>query len=98
MDETGEEQERPAQQRRHVGKVTQCRLAQCLGCLLVAGHGRSTGWTVARWESRLEVSLEPQAKAFRLSLEELGAADDLSAGEWPDPIYILERSLAVVMG
>lgn len=70
VEEIGEGQGRHTKQRRHKGKVTQCRTARCLGHLLVGGHGWSTHGAVATpW---LEASLESQAQEFGLSLEGLG--------------------------
>lgn len=53
------------------------KVMQCLEHLLVVCQSWSREWAVARWELRLEVSLESQAMEFGLYLKDLGATDGL---------------------
>lgn len=58
-------------------------------------HGWSIEQAVVRWELRVEVSLESQAKEFELYLEDLGAIDGFVS--WGMARHILKRSLDAIM-
>lgn len=50
---------------------------------------------MVRWELRVKVSLESQAKEFELYLEDLGAIDGFVS--WGMARHILKRSLDAIM-